>query len=476
MAPIDKTHPYEYDYLVLGGGSGGSGTGRRAAQHGAKVAVVEGSHRMGGTCVCVGCVPKKIMWHASEVLTKIKAGPGYGFDLTMPEKFDWHAIKLKRDAYIKRLNGIYLNNFKNDGTDTFFGKATFVGDHEVEVDLHPESGGPGKKRITANRICVAVGGHPTMPKLEGSELGINSDGFFDLVELPQRVVVVGGGYIAVEMAGIFRQLGAEVDFLLRQDSVLRTFDPMLQEVVMSEAEHSGIRFHKHTNVAKVTTTQAGPHDTTKSLDLTVHTKDGQIIATNCVLWAIGRTPETEGLNLPKSVELDAKGYIKVDEYQETALKHISAVGDVQGKAQLTPVAIAAGRRLSNRLFGPEKHKHEKLSYDNIPSVVFSHPPCGTVGLTEPEAKEKYGEDKIKIYKSKFTPLYYSMLEEKHPASYKLVCLLPEEKILGIHLVGDSSDEIIQGFSVAVKMGATKQDFDDTVAIHPTSGEELVTLR
>ncbi|KAH9484071.1 Glutathione reductase [Psilocybe cubensis] len=472
MPPIfDKPTADKYDYIVIGGGSGGSGTARRAASYGKKVAVVEATPHLGGTCVNVGCVPKKIMWHAADLQDKITnhAG-GYRFTGVENAKFDWKTFKPQRDAYIRRLNGIYANNFDREGVEFHQGFGKLLSATEVEVK-RPD----GQTYVLkGDNICITVGGQPTLPsdeEIPGASLGIDSDGFFALEDQPKRVAVVGAGYIAVELAGIFNVLGTETHLLIRGETVLRTFDPTLQETLTPWMEKSGVHLHKQTHVTKVEGEKGGP--------LTVHTDKGEKIEVDVLLWAIGRHASTKGLGLEEvGVKLDKKGDIVVDEYQNTSVKGVTAIGDVQGKWLLTPVAIAAGRRLSNRLFGPEKFKNDKLSYENIPTVVFSHPPIGTVGLTEPEARKKYGDDQIKIYRSGFRALYFSMVEEEHkePTVYKLICAGPEEKVVGVHIIGLGSDEVMQGFGVAVKMGATKQDLDDTVAIHPTSGEELVTLR
>ncbi|KAF9555554.1 glutathione reductase [Agrocybe pediades] len=472
MPPIyEKPTTEKYDYIVIGGGSGGSGTARRAASYGKKVAVVEATPYLGGTCVNVGCVPKKIMWHAADLQDKItNHAHGYKFTGIENAKFDWASFKPQRDAYIRRLNGIYANNFDKEGVEFHRGFGRLVARDKVEV-TKPDG---QTYVITADNICIAVGGQPTIPSEEeipGASLGIDSDGFFDLPEQPRRVAIVGAGYIAIELAGIFNALGTETHLLIRGDTVLRTFDPTIQEALTPWMEKTGVHLHKRTHVTKVEGEKGGP--------LTVHTDNGEKVEVDVLLWAIGRHANTKGLGLEElGVKLDKKGDVVVDEYQNSNVPGITAIGDVQGKWLLTPVAIAAGRRLSNRLFGPEKFKNDKLSYEDIPTVVFSHPTIGTVGLTEPEARAKYGDDAIKIYKSSFRALYFSMVDEEHkePTVYKLICAGPEERVVGVHIIGLGSDEVMQGFAVAVKMGARKQDLDDTVAIHPTSGEELVTLR
>ncbi|KAF8162852.1 glutathione reductase [Crassisporium funariophilum] len=472
MPPIfDKPTAEKYDYVIIGGGSGGSGSSRRAASYGKKVAVVESTPYLGGTCVNVGCVPKKIMWHAADLQDKINHhASGYKFTGMQNAKFDWKAFKPQRDAYIRRLNGIYASNFEKEHVENHRGFGRLLSPTEVEV-TRPDG---GKYTLKADNVCIAVGGQPITPeeeKIPGASLGIDSDGFFDLEEQPKRVAVIGAGYIAVELAGIFHTLGTETHLLIRGETVLRTFDPSIQEVLTPWMEKTGVNIHKKTNVTRISGERGA--------GLTVHTDTGDSIEVDVVLWAIGRKASTQGLGLEAlGIEMDEKGDVVVDEYQNSSVEGVTAIGDVQGKWLLTPVAIAAGRRLANRLFGGEKYKDEKLSYEDIPSVVFSHPPVGTVGLTEPQARKKYGDDNIKIYKSSFRALYFSMVEEDHkePTMYKLICAGPEEKVVGVHLVGQGSDEVLQGFAVAVKMGATKKDLDDTVAIHPTSGEELVTLR
>jgi len=409
------------------------------------------------------------MWHAADVADKIKAGPSFAFPPQPNLQFDWGAFKTQRDAYIRKLNGIYDANLVKDKVEHHEGRARFRDPHTVEI-TRPDG---TKYTLEADHICVAVGGEPTLPsndQIPGADLGIDSDGFFALETQPKRVAVVGAGYIAVELAGIFHTLGSKTHLLIRKDRVLRSFDPILQDTLTNWMEHTGVNIHKRTNVVRVEGQKGGP--------LIVHTDSGEKIEVDTLLWAIGRHASTSDMGLHGAgIKLDAKGDIVVDEYQNTTASDVTAIGDVAGHALLTPVAIAAGRRLANRLFGPSKYKNEKLDYTNIPTVVFSHPPIGTVGLTEPEAREKYG-DAVKIYKSSFRALYFSMVPEAHkePSVYKLIVVGEEEKVVGMHIIGMGSDEITQGFAVAVKMGATKQDFDDTVAIHPTSGEELVTLR
>ncbi|XP_054059656.1 glutathione reductase, mitochondrial isoform X2 [Rissa tridactyla] len=430
-----------YELLVLGGGSGGLAGARRAAELGARVALVE-PRRFGGTCVNVGCVPKKVMWNAAVHAEFIHDHADYGFE-TPGVKFNWRTIKEKRDAYVRRLNDIYENNLKKAHIDIIRGYGKFTADPQPTVEVD------GKK-YTAPHILIATGGRPAVPadsEIPGASLGITSDGFFDLEELPRRSVIVGAGYIAVEIAGILSTLGSKSALLIRQDKV--------KTVTKSPC-----------GLLDVTVTSAVPGR---------KPTEGVIRDVDCLLWAVGREPNTEDLCLDQvGVQVDAKGHVVVDEYQNTTRKGIYAVGDVCGRALLTPVAIAAGRKLAHRLF--EEKQESRLDYRDIPTVVFSHPPIGTVGLTEEEAVATHGKENVKIYSTSFTPLYHAVTQRKVKCVMKLVCAGKEEKVVGLHMQGLGCDEMLQGFAVAIKMGATKADLDNTVAIHPTSAEELVTLR
>jgi glutathione reductase (NADPH) len=321
--------------------------------------------------------------------------------------------------------------------------------------------------ITADRILIATGGRPSHPGIPGAEYGIDSDGFFALPALPERVAVVGAGYIAVEIAGVVNALGSETHLFVRKHAPLRTFDPLIVETLLEVINTEGPTLH----------TQAIPKAVEKNADgsLTLHLEDGRSETVDCLIWAIGREPATDSFNLAATgVKTNAKGYIEVDKFQNTSVAGIYAVGDNTGAVELTPVAVAAGRRLSERLFNNKPDEH--LDYSNIPTVVFSHPPIGTVGLTEPQAREQYGDDNVKVYKSSFTAMYTAVTSHRQPCRMKLVCAGPDEKIVGIHGIGYGMDEMLQGFAVALKMGATKKDFDNTVAIHPTGSEEFVTMR
>ncbi|EUJ28038.1 glutathione reductase [Listeria floridensis FSL S10-1187] len=445
-----------YDYISIGGGSGGIASSNRAGMYGKKVALVEPVH-LGGTCVNVGCVPKKVMWYGAEIKEGMeKFGPAYG--LTGKVNFDFATLVLNREKYIDRLHGLYQNGLDSNHVDVLRGYARFIDAKTIDVD---------GEIYTADHILIATGGKPDIPTIKGAEYGIDSNGFFALKELPKRVAVVGAGYIAVELAGVLEALGAETHLFVRKHAPLRSFDPMISETLVELMEKSGPTLH----------TNAVPQEVIKNQDgsLTLVLEDGRKTTVDKLIWAIGRKPVTETLDIEKSgVELDEFGYVKVDKYQNTNVDGIYAVGDVTGHVELTPVAIAAGRRLSERLFNGKHDEH--LDYDLIPTVVFSHPPIGTIGLTEPEAIEKYGEKEIKVYASKFTSMYSVISEHREQSRMKLICQGKNEKIVGMHGIGTGMDELLQGFAVAIKMGATKADFDNTVAIHPTSAEEFVTMR
>jgi glutathione reductase (NADPH) len=445
----------DFDLLVIGGGSGGLAHAQRAAEYGAKAAVVEHGP-LGGTCVNVGCVPKKVMWYAAHQAHQLHVAGNYGFDIDV-RGHDWQGLKERRDAYILRLNGIYAGNLDKRGVTNISGHARFVDANTVDVD---------GKQYTAGRIVIATGGRPMVPDIPGAELGITSDGFFELEERPQRVLIAGSGYIAVELAGVFNALGSQVQLVVRKDRVLRDFDVMLSRELMTVMDQDGIALE----------TGAVPASVDKGPDgIVLHTEDGRSFGpVDCLVWAIGRAPNTAGLDADKAgVQMDAYGFIPTDKYQQTNVDSVFALGDVTGRAALTPVAIAAGRRLADRLYGGMEGRH--LDYENIATVVFSHPTIGTVGPTEDEARARYGDD-LKIYTTGFIGMYYALGKNKKRSSMKLITTGPDEKVVGVHVIGEGADEMMQGFAVAVRMGATKQDFDDTVAIHPTSAEELVTMR
>ncbi len=445
----------EYDLLVIGGGSGGLAHAQRAAEYGARAAVIEYGP-LGGTCVNVGCVPKKVMWYASEMQHHLDHAADYGFDIDV-RGHDWASLKARRDAYVTRLNGIYENNLDRRGVDFIQGTAHFVDPHTLAV---------GDEHYRAERIAIATGGRPMVPDIPGAGYGIVSDDFFTLEEQPQRVLIAGSGYIAVELGGVFNALGSDVNIVVRKDGIVRSFDAMLGEEVMEAMEASGIRFDIRVIPESLEKTDGG---------LVMTSVDGRRFGpVDCVLWAIGREPNSDTLRLDAAgVHTDEQGFIPVDKYQATNVGHIFAIGDVTGAQALTPVAIAAGRRLADRIYGKMEGRH--LDYRLVPTVIFSHPPMGTVGMTEAEARAEHG-DAVKVYLSRFTPMYYALGEKKQRSVMKLITVGSDERIVGCHVIGDGADEMMQGFAVAIRMGATKKDFDDTVAIHPTSAEELVTMR
>jgi len=462
---------YDFDYLVIGAGSGGIASARRAATYGAKVGVVEKA-RLGGTCVNVGCVPKKVMWNAASIAETVHDMKHYGFSGEGGVEFDWSEIKKSRDAYILRLNGIYERNMANSGVESILGTASLDGGNSVKVV--PDDGSE-EKIYTAKNILIAVGGYPTFPDGEGiRENSMSSDGFFEMETLPKKAVVVGAGYIAVELAGVLQALGTDVSLVVRKEKALREFDEMLADTLDAEMQRQGIHICRNTEGVK---SISQDDDGLKTVTL----NNGELIdGVDVVIMATGRAPLVDPLNLPAAnVSQKESGHIVTDEYSQTSADGIFALGDVCGNVELTPMAIAAGRRLSDRLFGGPEFKDAKVSYENVPTVVFSHPPIGTIGLTEAQAIGKYGEDNVKIYRSKFANLYYGPWQvdpdDKPKTGMKLICAGDEELVVGLHVIGMGSDEMLQGFGIAMKMGATKADFDSCIAIHPTASEEFVTM-
>ncbi|KAJ5351751.1 hypothetical protein N7452_000725 [Penicillium brevicompactum] len=478
MAPVEVQ---QYDYIVIGGGSGGSGSARRAAGskeaggYSKKTLIIERG-RAGGTCVNVGCVPKKMTWNFATINETLEIGKNYGYSNTEQVKFDYKHFKDTRDSVIKRLNGAYEKNWAGAGIDLVHGRASFAEPKVIEVKLDDGS----VARYTAPHILLATGGRPSIPSVPGAEIGITSDGFFEMEQLPRKIAVVGAGYIAVELAGVLNAVNVETHMFIRGETFLRKFDPMIQETMTDRYEAAGVKLHrKHAGFKEIQLIRDGKTEGEERLIKLIN-HDGSEIEVNELLWAVGRAPEVEDLNLDiPGVKLNAAGHVVVDEYQNTTVEGVYALGDITGQAELTPVAIAAGRQLGNRLFGGPEMKHSKLSYENIPTVVFSHPEVGCVGLTEPEARERY--KKIKVYSTRFTAMFYDVglspeEKAKNPTRMKLICAGDEEKVVGLHILGLGVGEMLQGFGVAVKMGATKKDFDSCVAIHPTSAEELVTMR
>lgn len=446
-----------YDYIAIGGGSGGIASVNRAASYGKKCALIEAGD-LGGTCVNVGCVPKKVMWYSAQIADAIqKYGSDYGFNSEL-KSFDWKKLIENRQAYIKRIHASYQSGLNKNQVDVIHGFATFVDHKTIEVN---------GETFTADHILIATGTQPSRPNIEGAEHGIDSNGFFELQELPKRTAIIGSGYIAVELAGVLNSLGSDVQLFIRKHLPLRSLDKFLGETLLESMRSDHIQVH----------TQATPVKVSKLEDqsLLLQLEDGTQHMIDCLIWAVGREPNTKALKLDRTnIQLDDSGYIQVDQFQNTSQSGLYAVGDIIGKAELTPVAVAAGRKLSERLFNGKSEEY--LNYQNIPTVVFSHPPIGTVGLTEEQAIAQFGQDQIKVYSSSFTSMYTAVTEHRQVSKMKLICSGTEEKIIGIHGIGYGMDEILQGFAVALKMGATKKDFDDTVAIHPTSAEEFVTMR
>jgi glutathione reductase (NADPH) len=396
------------------------------------------------------------MWNAASVALSLADASDYGFKVTIGDN-DWPLLKRKRDAYVLRLNGIYERNLESKGVKYVRGAARFLDKSSVEVNA---------ERLTARHIVIATGGKANVPALPGAELGITSDGFFELEQRPKRVAIVGSGYVACELAGAFRELGTEVELFIRKEHLLMSFDAMLGKFLMREMREQGIGIYP----------QVVPAAVSENSGLkTLRAADGRgFPGFDCLLWAVGRSSNVADLELGNAgVAVDDGDYVITDGFQNTNVPGIYSIGDVTGRAALTPVAIAAGRRLSDRLFGGKTDR--RLDYNMIPTVIFTHPPIGTVGASEAEARAQYG-DAVKVYVADFTPMYHALTARKTHTDMKLVCIGPEQKIIGCHIIGTGADEMLQGFAVALRMGATKRDFDDTVAIHPTSAEELVTMR
>ena len=448
---------FDFDYICIGGGSGGIASANRASKYGAKVAIIE-AQDLGGTCVNVGCVPKKVMWHGAQVAEAINLySEDYGFDVDV-KSFSWAKMVESRQAYIGRIHESYDRVLGNNNVEVIKGFATFVDKNRVEVD---------GKQYSARHITIATGGRPSIPNIPGAELGIDSNGFFEIVEQPKRVAVVGAGYIAVEIAGVLSALGTETHIFVRKESPLRSFDPLIIDTLVEVMAEEGPTLHTHSTPKEVIKESDG--------SLTLHLENGESYNVDTLIWAIGRHPATDTINLAATgVETNSRGYIKVDAFQETNIPGIYCVGDImEGGVELTPVAVKAGRQLSERLFNNKPDA--RMDYSLIPTVVFSHPPIGTIGLTEQEAAEKYGKDNITVYQSGFTSMYTAVTKHRQPCKMKLICEGENETVVGLHGIGFTVDEMIQGFAVAMKMGATKADFDSVVAIHPTGSEEFVTM-
>jgi glutathione reductase (NADPH) len=445
---------YEFDLFVIGAGSGGVRAARFAAGFGAKVAVAE-SRYLGGTCVNVGCVPKKFLVYGAHFTEDFEQASGFGWSSGEPQ-FDWPTLIANKNREIQRLNGIYRNLLVNSGVTLLEGHARLTGPHEVEIN---------GQRHSARHILIATGGWPQVPDIPGKELAITSNEAFFLEQLPKRVLVVGGGYIAVEFASIFHGLGARTSLLYRKDLFLRGFDGAVRKHLKEELEKKGLDLQFNTDIARIERQADG--------SLLASLKDGRQLATDCVFYATGRRPMLDNLGLESvQVSLDDKGFILVNEQFETSEPSILALGDVIGRVQLTPVALAEGMAVARRLFKPDEYR--KVDYSLIPTAVFSLPNIATVGLTEEQAREQGHE--VKVFESRFRPMKLTLTEGQERTLMKLVVDGQNDKVLGCHMVGPESGEIVQGLAVALKAGATKRIFDETLGIHPTAAEEFVTMR
>ncbi|MDQ1119509.1 MULTISPECIES: glutathione-disulfide reductase [Pseudoxanthomonas] len=446
-----------FDLIVIGGGSGGLAGAFRAAEYGASVALLEPGE-LGGTCVNVGCVPKKAMWLAAEIARHLDMAADLGFPVEHGP-LDWQEFVVHRQRYIAGIHDSYRRRLHKGGINRIPSRGRLMpGGVRCEDGLE----------LKARHVLIATGGHPKRPDIPGAELAIDSDGFFNLCSAPPRVAIIGGGYIAVELAGVLQALGSQVELFVRGPCLLQAFDRGLTHQLAENLRQGGIRLffdmqvtalERHGQATRVLT-DTGP-------------MPGEY---DCVIFATGRTPNTHDLGLETvGVRTDDEGYVQVDEWQDTNVENIHAIGDVTDVGvELTPVAIAAARRLMDRLFGGKPQA--KLDYANIPSVVFSHPPMGGVGLSEKEAQAKFGQDAVKVYSTTFRPMLYALADAPQHSLFRLVCAGPERRVVGVHLMGEGADEILQGFAVAVKLGATLDDLHETVAIHPTSAEEVVLLR
>ncbi|MEO1394518.1 MAG: glutathione-disulfide reductase [Cyanobacteria bacterium J06634_5] len=448
---------YDFDLFVIGGGSGGIATARRAASYGAKVAVAE-SDRLGGTCVNRGCVPKKLMVYASRFPKYVEDSAGYGWDVA-PGNFDWRQMITDVTNEVKRLNGIYQRMVDNADVKVFPAHAKLLDGHTIEV---------GDEKVTAERILVAVGGKPVKPDIPGLEHAITSDDMFEMTEQPKKMVILGGGYIGCEFACVMNRLGTEVTVVIRKEQILSGFDQDLRNELHEAMVKQGIRIVINAQVVSVENKGDG-------VNVTINDgKDNEVIIADAVhLAATGRKPKLENLGLENTaVEVSEKGAIATDKHGQTAEPSIYAIGDCTDRINLTPVAINEGRVLADTLYG---NKPRLMSYEAIPSAVFTTPEAASVGITEETAVENYGEDNIRVFRSRFRSMYYTLPNKDEKTLMKLIVRTEDDRILGAHMVGDHAAEIIQGVAIALKMGATKADFDATVGIHPSSAEEFVTM-
>ena len=444
---------YDFDLFVIGAGSGGVRAARMAAAKGKKVAIAEVSD-LGGTCVNVGCVPKKLFVYASQFPEFFHASKGYGWTIQQPQSFDWETLRNNKTQEITRLNDIYQNLLTNSGAQIINGRATLEGPQQVAIN---------GQTYCAENILITTGGWPHIPEFEGSELAISSNEMFSLEQLPKQAVIVGGGYIAVEFAGILNGLGVKTDLIYRGDRLLKTFDPQCSDKVTEGMIAKGVNIHLKTEVSSISG---------KENKLTVHLNNGQSIEAGIALYATGRKANTQGLGLENTaIKTQANGAIMVNDYFQTAEPNIYALGDVIDRIQLTPVAIQESMLLLEQLYGDSQ---PQMDYANIPTAVFSQPELATVGLTEKQAKEQYSN--IEVCESDFRPMFETLGQGEGRVYIKLIVDSTSDKVIGCHMVGEHAAEIIQGIAIAIQAGASKKDFDQTMGIHPTIAEELVTLK
>ncbi|NEP14644.1 MAG: glutathione-disulfide reductase [Symploca sp. SIO1A3] len=446
---------YDFDLFVIGGGSGGIATARRAAEYGAKVGVAE-FDRLGGTCVNRGCIPKKLMVYASHFPDLFEDAQGYGWS-AVNSTLDWQKMLKVVNQEVERLNGVYQRMLDKSEVELFRDYAKFIDPHTLEI---------GDRAITAEKILIAVGGIPVKPDIPGIEHAIVSDDIFHLQEQPKRIVILGAGYIGVEFACIMHGLGSEVTLLIRNELILRGFDDDLRSNIQEAMQQHGIRIIKMTEPPVIEKTPQGLQVKVKG------ETEETIIADAVSLAATGRKPNLDNLSLENAGVEVKRGAIAVDQYSQTSQEHIYAVGDCTDRMNLTPVAINEGRAFADTHFGG---KSRKMSYENVPTAIFTTPEAATVGLTEAQAREQYGEA-VKIYRARFRPMYHTLSGREEKTMVKLVVDQNTDKVLGAHMVGEHAAEIIQGIAIALKMGATKKDFDATVGIHPSTAEEFVTMR
>ncbi|AFN35371.1 glutathione-disulfide reductase [Taylorella equigenitalis] len=447
---------FDYDLFVIGAGSGGVRASRMAASMGARVAVAEDAP-LGGTCVNLGCVPKKLYKYASDFSGDFEASRGFGWSIE-GISFDWEVLKANRAKEISRLNNIYQNILEKPGVQIIRGRASLVDEHTIEVE---------GKHYTSKNILIATGGWPGIPEIEGGELSVNSNQIFDLEELPKKIVIVGGGFIACEFSSIFNGLGVQVHLIVRS-KMLKNFDAPSMDFLKEEMIKHGVDIQEGVNIKSIDLNDEG-----SEFKLTVHLDNNVSLQADEVLMAVGRIPNTEGLNLDEvGIETSKSGHIKVNENFQTSVPSIFALGDVVGRLELTPVAIAEAMTLVNHMFGDGTRK---MSYQNVPFAVFTNPTFGSVGLTESEAQEKFSDD-VEIFESNFKAMKHTLSGKDERTLMRIIVQKSTDKVLGVHMVGEDAPEIIQGFAVALRAGATKADFDSTIGIHPTSAEELVTMR